>query len=202
MPVRLSKFADTITKWFGLTMSSCTDLWFTVTWCMKNESGRLLIVFPLGIADDLLLLSSQDVAMKIISFAQQCSRAVCVLSSTGSVSTVTLRQSSSPGGTVTYEGRYEILSLSGLLLLCRGLLVAVTPVQTVVGSFSWGNLKPENKKREGPSSISSSCLAVRPRNPTSTSLDQKLSDVLVGMWPDDSQPVDIDNVHDIDLMRG
>jgi len=45
---------------------------------------------------------SQDVTMKIMS-SQQGSRAICILSATGTISNVTLRQSTSSGGTLTYE---------------------------------------------------------------------------------------------------
>lgn len=45
----------------------------------------------------------QDVAAKIMSFSQQGPRVVCILSANGAVSTVTLRQPSTSGGTVTYE---------------------------------------------------------------------------------------------------
>ena len=38
-----------------------------------------------------------------MAFSQQGSRAVCVLSASGAVSTVTLRQPSTLGGSVTYE---------------------------------------------------------------------------------------------------
>lgn len=48
----------------------------------------------------------QDVATKIMSFAQHGSRAVCVMSANGAISNVTLRQQSSSGGTVTYEVLY------------------------------------------------------------------------------------------------
>jgi len=41
--------------------------------------------------------------MKIMSFSQQGSRAICILSATGTISNVTLRQPSSCGGTLTYE---------------------------------------------------------------------------------------------------
>jgi len=41
--------------------------------------------------------------MKILSFSQQESRAICVLSASGSISNVTLRQPNSSGGTLTYE---------------------------------------------------------------------------------------------------
>ncbi|MFS7927308.1 putative AT-hook motif nuclear-localized protein [Helianthus anomalus] len=108
----------------------------------------------------------EDVAEKIISFAQQRQRALCVLSGTGSVSTVTLRQFTASGGTVAYEGRFEILCLSGCYLLAEtgsprnrtgglsisvcnadgqviggaigGKLIASTLVQVVVSSFLYG----------------------------------------------------------------
>ncbi|KAL1316609.1 AT-hook motif nuclear-localized protein 1-like isoform X2 [Arachis ipaensis] len=51
--------------------------------------------------------SGEDVTMKIISFSQQGPRAICI---------VTLRQPDSSGGTLTYEGRFQILSLSGLFM--------------------------------------------------------------------------------------
>lgn len=41
--------------------------------------------------------------MKIISFSQQGSRAICILAANGSISNVTLRQQNSSGGTLTYE---------------------------------------------------------------------------------------------------
>lgn len=41
--------------------------------------------------------------MKIISFSQQVSRAICILAANGAISNVTLRQSNSSGGTLTYE---------------------------------------------------------------------------------------------------
>jgi predicted DNA-binding protein with PD1-like motif len=48
----------------------------------------------------------QDVASRIMSFVQHGPRAVCVMSATGAISNVTLRQQSSSGGTVTYEVLY------------------------------------------------------------------------------------------------
>ncbi|MQM08839.1 hypothetical protein Taro_041698, partial [Colocasia esculenta] len=104
-----------------------------------------------------------DVTMKIISFSQQGPRAICILSANGIISNVTLRQPDSSGGTLTYEGRFELLSLSGSFMPTEtggtrsrsggmsvslaspdgrvvgggvaGLLVAASPVQVVVGSF-------------------------------------------------------------------
>ncbi|KAI3813008.1 hypothetical protein L1987_17721 [Smallanthus sonchifolius] len=109
----------------------------------------------------------EDVTMKVISFSQQGPRAICILSATGVISSVTLRQPNSSGGTLTYEGRFEILSLAGSFMPSEsggirnqsggmsvslaspdgrvvgggvaGLLVAASPVQIVVGSFLTGN---------------------------------------------------------------
>lgn len=109
------------------------------------------------------IAAGEDVATKIMSFSQQGPRAICILSANGAISNVTLRQPSSSGGTVTYEGRFEILSLSGSFLLTEnggtrsrtgglsvslagpdgrvigggvaGLLMAASPVQVIVGSF-------------------------------------------------------------------
>ncbi|CAI0472150.1 unnamed protein product [Linum tenue] len=118
----------------------------------------------------------EDIATKIMSFSQQGPRAICILSANGAVSTVTLTQPSTSGGTVTYEGRFEILCLSGSYLLTDitgsrnrtgglsvslaspdgrvfgggvgGMLIAASPVQVIVGSFIWGGPKTKNKKRE------------------------------------------------------
>ncbi|KAJ4963190.1 hypothetical protein NE237_023129 [Protea cynaroides] len=107
--------------------------------------------------------AGEDVSSKIMSFSHHGPRAVCILSANGAISNVTLRQAATSGGTVTYEGRFEILSLSGSFLLSEsggqrsrtgglsvslagpdgrvlgggvaGLLTAATPVQVVVGSF-------------------------------------------------------------------
>ncbi|KAF5455588.1 hypothetical protein F2P56_025149 [Juglans regia] len=107
--------------------------------------------------------TGEDVSSKIMSFSQHGPRAVCILSANGAISNVTLRQPATSGGTVTYEGRFEILSLSGSFLLSEngghrsrtgglsvslsgpdgrvlgggvaGLLTAASPVQVVVGSF-------------------------------------------------------------------
>ncbi|KAJ1699922.1 hypothetical protein LUZ63_008434 [Rhynchospora breviuscula] len=107
--------------------------------------------------------AGEDVSAKIFAFSQNGPRAICVLSANGAISNVTLRQAATSGGTVTYEGRFEILSLSGSFLLSEsagqrsrtgglsvslagpdgrvlgggvaGLLTAASPVQVVVGSF-------------------------------------------------------------------
>lgn len=93
-------------------------------------------------------------------FMQQSRREVCILSASGSISNASLRQPASSGGNVTYEGRFEIISLtgsyvhnetgarSGGLSVCLsnidgqiigggvgGPLKAAGPVQVIIGSF-------------------------------------------------------------------
>ncbi|KAJ3693024.1 hypothetical protein LUZ60_012119 [Juncus effusus] len=120
----------------------------------------------------ILIHPDEDVVSKIMSFSNQGPRAICVLSANGSVSTVTLCQSES-SRVVTYEGLFEILSLSGSYLLMEsegsrtrsgglsitlagpdgrvlggilgGLLIASTTIQVVVGSFLYGSSKPKTK---------------------------------------------------------
>ncbi|CAA0834908.1 AT-hook motif nuclear-localized protein 10 [Striga hermonthica] len=105
----------------------------------------------------------EDVSSKIMAFSQNGPRAVCILSANGAISNVTLRQAATSGGTATYEGRFDILSLSGSFMLTdigghksrtgglsttlagpdgrvfggcvAGLLIAASPVQVIVGSF-------------------------------------------------------------------
>ncbi|XWS49026.1 hypothetical protein CRYUN_Cryun13aG0128200 [Craigia yunnanensis] len=120
--------------------------------------------------------TGEDVTMKIISFSQQGPRAICILSANGVISSVTLRQPDSSGGTLTYEGRFELLSLSGSFMPSdsggtrsrsggmsvslaspdgrvvgggiAGLLVAASPVQVVVGSFLAGNQHEQKPKKQ------------------------------------------------------
>lgn len=120
--------------------------------------------------------AGEDVTMKVMSFSQQGARAICILSANGTISNVTLRQPSSSGGTLTYEGRFEILSLSGSYMPTEnagtksrsggmsvslagpdgrvvggglaGLLVAAGPVQVVVGSFLPGHQQEQKPKKQ------------------------------------------------------
>ncbi|CAN4077881.1 unnamed protein product [Withania somnifera] len=119
--------------------------------------------------------------MKVISFSQQGPRAICILSANGVISSVTLRQPDSSGGTLTYEGRFEILSLTGSFMPSEtggmrnrsggmsvslaspdgrvvgggvaGLLVAASPVQIVIGSFLAGDQHERRTKKNKPESI-------------------------------------------------
>ncbi|XP_010544722.1 PREDICTED: AT-hook motif nuclear-localized protein 9-like [Tarenaya hassleriana] len=119
----------------------------------------------------------EDIAAKVSAFSQQGPRAICILSASGAVSTATLHQSSSSPATITYEGRFEILSLSASYLVTidgsyrnragnlsvslaspdgrvigggiGGTLYAYGMAwQVIVGSFIWATSKVKSKKRE------------------------------------------------------
>ncbi|KAL5213237.1 hypothetical protein ABZP36_024084 [Zizania latifolia] len=129
-----------------------------------------------GFTPHVIIISpGEDVAARIMSFSQQGPRAVCIISATGAVSTATLHQDSNSGGVVTYEGRFEILCLSGSYLvideggsrtrngglciaLCGpdhrviggsvgGVLTAAGTVQVIVGSFMYGGGSKKNKAK-------------------------------------------------------
>lgn len=57
-----------------------------------------------------------DIAESLAAFAIRRHRGVSVLSGSGIVTEVTLRQLAAPGGVVALHGRFEILSLSGAFL--------------------------------------------------------------------------------------
>ncbi|KAM7254177.1 hypothetical protein ACFE04_031859 [Oxalis oulophora] len=131
----------------------------------------------------ILVKAGEDIAAKLVAFSQQGPRTVCILSANGSICNVTLRQPAMSGGTVTYEGRFEIISLSGSLLLSdeqggrnrcgsmsvslagsdgrvlgggvAGMLMAASPVQVIVGSFI-ADKKNSSASKSGPSSASGS----------------------------------------------
>uniref|UniRef100_A0ACD5XMS1 Uncharacterized protein n=1 Tax=Avena sativa TaxID=4498 RepID=A0ACD5XMS1_AVESA len=136
----------------------------------------------------------EDVAATIMAFSQQGTRGICVLSANGAISNVSLRQAATSGGTATYEGRFEILSLSGSFLVqdigghrtrtgglsislagpdgrvlgggVAGVLIACTPIQIVVGSFitNTGEKKPK-KQQAAPSEPASAPPKLAPIAP-------------------------------------
>ncbi|KAJ9147145.1 hypothetical protein P3X46_029337 [Hevea brasiliensis] len=57
-----------------------------------------------------------DVSESLANFARRKQRGMCVLSGSGCVTNVTLRQPASSGAIVTLHGRFEILSLLGSIL--------------------------------------------------------------------------------------
>ncbi|XP_047983373.1 AT-hook motif nuclear-localized protein 8-like [Salvia hispanica] len=114
----------------------------------------------------------EDIASKIMAFSQQGPRTVCILSANGAISSVSLRQPAMPSGHVNYEGRYEIISLSGSFPTSEsngsrsgalsvslagtdgkvlgggvvGVLKAASPIQVVVGSFIAEGKKPKGSR--------------------------------------------------------
>ncbi|XP_012073571.1 AT-hook motif nuclear-localized protein 10 isoform X2 [Jatropha curcas] len=130
----------------------------------SSKKQQLEALAGFGFAPHVITVKAgEDVSTKIMSFSRHGPRAVCILSANGAISNVTLRQPSTSGGTVTYEGRFEILSLSGSFMPSEnggqrsrtgglsvslsgpdgrvigggvaGLLTALSPVQVVVASF-------------------------------------------------------------------
>ncbi|KAM0931597.1 hypothetical protein ACQ4PT_000207 [Festuca glaucescens] len=122
----------------------------------------------------IIISAGEDIHARIMSFSQQGPRAICIISATGAVSTATLLQDSD-SGSVTYEGRFEILCLSGSYLvleeggtrtrsgglciaLCGpdhrviggsvgGVLTAAGTVQVIVGSFMYGGGSKKSKAK-------------------------------------------------------
>ncbi|CAA0809541.1 AT-hook motif nuclear-localized protein 1 [Striga hermonthica] len=149
---------------------------------LESESSGQPAAYPVSgsfIPHMLTVNTGEDIMMKIISFSQQGSRAICVLAANGTISNVTLRQPNSSGGTLTYEGRFEILSLTGSFMPSdngltksrsggmsvslagpdgrvmggglAGMLVAAGPVQIVIGSFPLpGQQQQEQQKPKKP----------------------------------------------------
>ncbi|XP_022147063.1 AT-hook motif nuclear-localized protein 23-like [Momordica charantia] len=60
--------------------------------------------------------SGCDIFDSVATYARKRQRGICVLSGSGAVTNVTLRQPASAGAVLTLHGRYEILSLSGSFL--------------------------------------------------------------------------------------
>ncbi|XP_057441918.1 AT-hook motif nuclear-localized protein 15-like [Lotus japonicus] len=77
---------------------------------ITKESPNALLSHILEVA------GGSDVAECIATFANRRHRGVSVLSGSGVVTNVTLRQPAAPSGVVSLQGRFEILSLSGAFL--------------------------------------------------------------------------------------
>ncbi|XP_055819617.1 AT-hook motif nuclear-localized protein 5-like [Solanum dulcamara] len=171
----------------------------------------------------------EDVAAKLLAFAEQRPRALCVLSASGALSAVTLRPPASSGSTVTYEGRFEILCLSGSYLVSEsggprdrtggisvsvsspdghvlggavgGRLIAASPVQVVVCSFVYG---PKVKsKQETSTKGGEEESAEKSSIPGNATLSQDpTSNSATGVWPPISRPELRNSQPEIDLTRG
>ncbi|KAG5627184.1 hypothetical protein H5410_012402 [Solanum commersonii] len=60
--------------------------------------------------------SGHDVFESVATYARKRQRGICILSGSGTVNNVTIRQPQAAGSVVTLHGRFEILSLSGSFL--------------------------------------------------------------------------------------
>ncbi|KAG9134185.1 hypothetical protein Leryth_025429 [Lithospermum erythrorhizon] len=189
---------------------------------MNNSAGLAFTPHVIRVA------AGEDVAAKILSFAQQRPRALCILSASGSVSAVTLRVAS--GGTVTYEGRFEILCLSGSYLLdeaggprdrtggisisvCSpdghviggaigGRLAAANPVQVIACSFVYGGKPKSTPEASAKGENSTVEQAEKSSTPTTTAPGHdQVRDPARGVWTPGFQP-DSNSHTEIDLTRG
>ncbi|KAF5734447.1 AT-hook motif nuclear-localized protein 26 [Tripterygium wilfordii] len=77
---------------------------------ITRDSANALRTHVIEIADGC------DIVDSVATFARRRQRGVCIMSGTGTVTNVTLRQPASPGAIVSLHGRFEILSLSGSFL--------------------------------------------------------------------------------------
>ncbi|KAJ6985979.1 hypothetical protein NC653_023797 [Populus alba x Populus x berolinensis] len=119
--------------------------------------------------------TGEDIVTKLLAFSQKGARAVCILSATGVVSSVIMRQPGSSGGILRYVGPFEILSLSGSFTSSEtggsnrkigmlsislakpdgrvfgggvaGSLIAAGPIQLIIASFKQ-NIGKEIKRRQ------------------------------------------------------
>lgn len=60
--------------------------------------------------------SGTDIADSVVQFARKRQRGICILSASGTVVNVSLRQPTGPGAVVALPGRFDILSLTGSVL--------------------------------------------------------------------------------------
>uniref|UniRef100_A0A803KPX6 AT-hook motif nuclear-localized protein n=1 Tax=Chenopodium quinoa TaxID=63459 RepID=A0A803KPX6_CHEQI len=121
----------------------------------------------------------EDVGQKIMLFMQQTRKELCILSASGSISNASLRQPAISGGSIAYEGRFDIISLTGSyvrsdlggkaggLSACLsttngqivgggvgGPLIAAGPVEVIVATFQMDPKKDVNAGFKGDVSTS------------------------------------------------
>ncbi|MED6175905.1 hypothetical protein PIB30_082745 [Stylosanthes scabra] len=77
---------------------------------ITRDSANALRTHVMEVADGC------DIVESISDFARRRQRGVCIMSGTGTVVNVTLRQPASSNAVVTLQGRFEILSLAGSFL--------------------------------------------------------------------------------------
>ncbi|KAL1316604.1 hypothetical protein HN51_068778 [Arachis hypogaea] len=77
---------------------------------ITRDSANALKTHVMEVADGC------DIVESVSNFARRRQRGVCIMSGTGTVTNVTLRQPASSGAVVSLHGRFEILSLAGSFL--------------------------------------------------------------------------------------
>lgn len=77
---------------------------------ITRDSANALRTHVIEVAD------ASDIVDCVSTFARRRQRGVCIMSGTGTVTNVTLRQPASSGAVVSLHGRFEILSLAGSFL--------------------------------------------------------------------------------------
>ncbi|KAM0953494.1 putative AT-hook motif nuclear-localized protein 15-29 [Dioscorea sansibarensis] len=86
----------------------------------KNKPKPPIIITrdsPNALRSHVLEISSgTDIMDAMLTFARKRQRGLCILSGSGVVTNVSLRQPGAPGAVVTLQGRFEILSLAGAFL--------------------------------------------------------------------------------------
>ncbi|KAL8108904.1 hypothetical protein AgCh_025123 [Apium graveolens] len=83
---------------------------FTVSPANSGSTGAVFSPYVITVR------SGEYVQPTLLSLSQYDKQVVCVLSASGTLSNVTLQQPQTTGGTVVYQGCFEILSLSGSFL--------------------------------------------------------------------------------------
>ncbi|XP_061344556.1 AT-hook motif nuclear-localized protein 5-like [Gastrolobium bilobum] len=174
----------------------------------------------------------EDIVAKLLSLSQQRPRALCIMSGTGTVSSVTLRQPATTNASITYEGRFQILCLSGSYLVAEeggpsnrtgglsvslsspdghviggavAMLIAGSPVQVVVCSFVYGGSKTKTKQGTTNQDESSEPHhSDKLGSPASAPPSQNYMPSATSMWHG-SRPAELKSPHThtgIDLTRG
>ncbi|WJX53938.1 hypothetical protein P8452_39878 [Trifolium repens] len=168
--------------------------------------------------------AGEDIAAKLLALSQQRPRALCILSGTGIVSSVTLRQPASTNAGVSYEGKFQILSLSGSYLVAEdggpssrtggvsvslssrdghvigggvAALIAGSPIQVVVCSFVYGGSSKVKTIKQGDATTNgenSEAHNDKLASPTSAPPSQNYISSPTGMWPR-PQPSDVKSAH-------
>ncbi|KAK7406208.1 hypothetical protein VNO78_07828 [Psophocarpus tetragonolobus] len=77
---------------------------------ITRDSANALKTHVMEVADGC------DIVESVSTFARRRQRGVCIMSGTGTVSNVTIRQPASSGAVMSLQGRFEMLSLAGSFL--------------------------------------------------------------------------------------